>query len=120
MSDQWQEFAVYSDAASAEVAAGLLRSEGVPVNVASDEPMPGLIQGFRLMVPAEMMHRARWVVSNAAFTDEELAFIRNRSLGLRRSDGGVVTRMPNKRLQLTLGNPRAAEARRWAVRRTTR
>ena len=74
MSDPWQEFAAYADAASAEVAAGLLRSEGVPVNVASDEPMPGLIQGFRLMVPPEMLHRARWVVSNAAFTDEELAF----------------------------------------------
>jgi hypothetical protein len=75
LSDHWQEFASYSDAASAEVAAGLLRSEGVPVNIASDEPMPGLIQGFRLMVPEEMLHRARWVVSNAAFTDEELAFI---------------------------------------------
>lgn len=74
MSDPWQEFAAYADAASAEVVAGLLRSEGVPVNVASDEPMPGLIRGFRLMVPPEMLHRARWVVSNAAFTDEELAF----------------------------------------------
>jgi len=63
MSDRWQEFAAYPDAASAEVAAGLLRSEGVPVDVASDEPMPGLIQGFRLLV-----------VSNAAFTDEELTF----------------------------------------------
>ena len=67
--------AAYPDAASAEVVAGLLRSEGVPVNVASDEPMPGLIQGFRLMVPAEMLHRARWVVANADFTDEELAFL---------------------------------------------
>ena len=56
------------------MAAGLLRSEGVPVSVASDEPMPGLIRGFRLMVPVEMHHHARWVVSNAAFTDEELAF----------------------------------------------
>jgi hypothetical protein len=74
LSDPWQEFAAYADAASAEVAAGLLRSEGVPVNVASDEPMPGLMQGFRLMVPPEMLHRARWVFSNAAFTDEELAF----------------------------------------------
>lgn len=74
MNDSWQEFAAYADAVSAEVAAGLLRSEGIPVNVASDEPMLGLIQGFHLMVPPEMLHRARWVVSNAAFTDEELAF----------------------------------------------
>jgi hypothetical protein len=74
LSERWQEFAAYSDAASAEVAAGLLRSEGVPVNVASDEPMPVLSQGFRLMVPAELLHRARRVVSNASFSDEELAF----------------------------------------------
>jgi hypothetical protein len=80
LSERWQEFAAYADAASAEVAAGLLRSEGVPVNVASDEPMPGLIHGFRLMVPAEMLHRARWVVSNATFTDEELAFFATASL----------------------------------------
>lgn len=75
MSDGWQEFASYSDAVSAEAAAGLLRSEGVPVNVSSDEPMPGLIRGFRLLVPTQMLHRARWVVSNAAFTDEELTFL---------------------------------------------
>jgi hypothetical protein len=44
LSERSQEFVAYVDAASAEVAAGLLRSEGVPVNVASDEPMPELIQ----------------------------------------------------------------------------
>jgi hypothetical protein len=88
LSGQWQEFAAYADAASAEVAAGLLRSEGVPVNVASDEPMPGLIQGFRLMVPEEMLHRARWVVSNAAFTDEELAFIATARLDSGESTDG--------------------------------
>jgi hypothetical protein len=27
-----------------------------------------------MLMPAQMLHRARWVVSNAAFTDEELAF----------------------------------------------
>jgi hypothetical protein len=80
LSEKWQEFAAYSDAASAEVAAGLLRSEDVPVSVLSDEPMPGLIRGFRLMVPPELIHRARWVVSNAAFTDEELAFFATASL----------------------------------------
>ena len=74
MSERWKEFAAYPDAASAEVAAGLLRSEGVPVDIASDEPMPGLIQGFRLMVPADLLHRARWVVANTDFTEEELAF----------------------------------------------
>jgi hypothetical protein len=73
MQPDWKEFSVYSDAASAEVAAGLLRSEGVLVEVRSDEPLPGLARGFRLMVPTEMTDRAESIVSNAAFTDEELA-----------------------------------------------
>lgn len=75
MSDSWQEFAAYADATSAEVAAGLLRSEGIPVDVESGEAMAGLVRGFRLMVPADMMHRARWVVANADFTEQELAFL---------------------------------------------
>lgn len=86
MNEPWQEFAAYSDAASAQVVAGLLRSEGVPVNVASDEPVPGLVRGFRLMVPAQLLHRARWVVANAAFTDEELAFLATNRLD---SDGSA-------------------------------
>jgi len=72
MKEGWKEFATYSDAASAEILAGLLRSEGVPVEIAGDEPIPGLAGGFRVLVPADLLHRARLVVSNAAFTDEEL------------------------------------------------
>ena len=81
MNEAWREFAVYSDAASAEVVAGLLRLESVPVNVVSDEPMPGLIKGFCLMVPPDMLHRARWVVSQAELSDEELAYFATGLLG---------------------------------------
>jgi hypothetical protein len=73
MNETWQEFAMYSDAASAEVVAGLLRSESVQVRVAADEPVPGLTKGFRVMVPADMLGKARWVVAQAQFSDEELA-----------------------------------------------
>lgn len=75
MSGPWHEFAVYSDSVSAEAAAGLLRSEGVPVDIQSDVPVPGLIQGFRLRVPFDLAKRAEWVFANAQFTEEELAFI---------------------------------------------
>ena len=75
MSAGWHEFAVYSDPASAEVAAGLLRSEGVPVDIRSEEPVPGLLQAFRVRVPEELVRRAEWVLANAQFTEEELAFI---------------------------------------------
>ncbi len=75
MSNNWQEFAVYSDAASAEVTAGLLRSEGVPVELIVDQPIPGLIKSVHLSVPADLVHRAKWVLSQVQFTEAELAYL---------------------------------------------
>lgn len=74
MTDSWKEFAVYADSVSAQVAATLLTTEGVPTKIVSDEPVPGVINSVRIMVPLDMVHRARWIVSNASFTDEELAY----------------------------------------------
>jgi hypothetical protein len=72
MKDGWKEFAAYSDYASAEITAGLLRSESIEVEIAADEPIPGLARGFRLMVPSGMLHQAQMITANAAFTDDEL------------------------------------------------
>ncbi len=80
MSDEWQQFAVYSDSASAEVVAGLLRSESVPVQLVFDQPVPGLLREIRLMVPFGMLHRARRVVAEAQLSDEELSLIATSSL----------------------------------------
>jgi hypothetical protein len=77
----WREFATYNDAASAEVIVGLLRSEDVPALVVSDEPMPGLIRGFCVMVPPELVHRAEWVLSQAQLSDAELSYYATGRLG---------------------------------------
>lgn len=72
--ESWREFATYGDPASAEVIAGLLRSEDVPARIVSDEPLPGLIRGFSVLVPPDMLHRAQWVLSQAELSDAELAY----------------------------------------------
>jgi hypothetical protein len=72
--ETWSEFATYGDAASAEVVAGLLRAEDIPVRVASDEPMPGLTRGFTVMVPPDRVRRAQFVLSQAQLSDAELAY----------------------------------------------
>ena len=87
MNKGWCEFAAYSDAASAEVVAGMLRSESVPVHVASDEPMPGLVRGFRVLVPSAMLHRAKWIAAQAELSEEELAFLATGQLGDNASSG---------------------------------
>ena len=45
MAVEWLEFARFPNAASAEVVAGLLRAEGVPVEIVTDTPLPGLAEG---------------------------------------------------------------------------
>jgi hypothetical protein len=39
------------------------------------------MQGFRLMVPADLLHRARFIFDNASFTEEELAYFATGRLG---------------------------------------
>jgi len=75
MSDTWQEFVSFSDAASAEAVAGLLRSEGVPTQVIADQPIPGLIQNVHLFVPSDLMHRAKWLTSQTQLTEAELVYL---------------------------------------------
>jgi hypothetical protein len=73
MSDQWSLLAVYPDPVSAEIFAGLLRSEAIPVRIDADEPVPGLMRAFSLQVPGTMLARARAICSQAALSDEEWA-----------------------------------------------
>jgi len=71
MDDEWCELAVYPDRASAEIVAGLLRVEAIPVRIEVDEPVPGLVKACSLWVPAASLERARALCSQAPLSDEE-------------------------------------------------
>jgi hypothetical protein len=73
MNGEWRVLAVYPDPVSAEIFAGLLRSERIPVRIAADEPVPGLMKAFSLQVPEAMLRRAQTICSQAALSDEEWA-----------------------------------------------
>ena len=81
MSNDWQEFATYNDVASAESVAGILRSEAVPVQIIRVEPIPGLVDSVRLLVPTGLAHKATWVLSQAKLSDAELDFLATGKLG---------------------------------------
>ena len=81
MAETWQQVAVFSDPLSAEVVAGLLRSEDVPVDIVTPEAMSGLLQGTSIRVPPYLMHRARWVMLQQRFADEELTYLATGQLG---------------------------------------
>jgi hypothetical protein len=75
MSGSWQTFATYTDLASAQAIAGRLELEGVPIQLETAAAMSGIEEGFKLLVPADFLHRARWVLAQSEMSTEELTFL---------------------------------------------
>jgi hypothetical protein len=69
----WDTAAVVADTLSAQVLLGRLLSEGVPARVQSDTALLGVVRQCRILVPRDMMHRARWVLWQTRFSEDELA-----------------------------------------------
>ena len=70
----WNEFARFANFWEGHVLAGLLRNEDVPAKVIF--VWPSFDAGFSaVLVPRELMHRARWVLSWPVASDAELTFL---------------------------------------------
>lgn len=89
---RWDEFARFSNFWEGHVLAGLLRSEDVPAKVIFLWPV--FDAGFSLvLVPRELLHRARWVLSWPAASGAELTFLATGELELsQESDGNMSSR----------------------------
>jgi hypothetical protein len=71
----WDVVVSFSDVPSAHAMAVLFRAEGVPAEVVSDTSLLGEARRCEIRVPQELAHRARWLMSQAQFTDAELSFL---------------------------------------------
>jgi len=72
-SSEWEIAAVVSDTLSAHALLGLLASEGLPVRLQADTALLGVVRQCRILVPARLLNRARCVLWQSRFTEEELA-----------------------------------------------
>ena len=70
---RWDVAAVVADTLSAQALIGLFASEGVPARLQSDTALLGAARQCRILVPKDMIGRARYVLWQARFSDEELA-----------------------------------------------
>ena len=86
MDEEWELFESFTDRASAAALVELLHSEDVPALIDADSPVPGLDEGFRVVVPKRLVHRARWVTKTIDTSESELAFIATGELGGPESD----------------------------------
>jgi hypothetical protein len=71
----WEVVASFSDAASAHAMLVMFRGEGVPADVVGDTSLLGEARHCEVRVPSELAHRARWLMSQAQFTDTELTYL---------------------------------------------
>jgi hypothetical protein len=70
----WECFAVYHDELAAEVVAGYLRRNDCPAQIAG-RAGAALEPGVRVIVPGELLHRARWLWAQADLTEAELEYL---------------------------------------------
>src|SRR5579862_643343 len=70
----WQRFLAYPDEASATIVAEYLRRNDCPAQVAGS-PSPDLSASVEVLVPGELLHRARWLWSQADLTEGELEYL---------------------------------------------
>jgi hypothetical protein len=81
MAEDLTQIATFTDEMSAEILAGMLRSEGVPTEVRPISPLPGIVDEVQVFVPSSLAHRARRLMNSSKTTDDELQFIATGELG---------------------------------------
>ena len=81
MTEDLTQIATFEDEVSAEVLAGMLRSEGVPAEVRVVSPLPGIVDEVQVYVATSLAHRAQWLMNSSKVTDEELRFAATGELG---------------------------------------
>ena len=69
----WRLLTTLTDLPSAHLLAQMLAGEGIAVRIASDAGVLGQAAPSRIYVSAIQLHRARFLLAQRDFTDEELA-----------------------------------------------
>ena len=76
---KWQMFREFDNGSEAELLKEYLQKNGVPVKIDHGTLESG-VDGVRLFVPNELIHRAKWFAADSSFSDEELSYLATGSL----------------------------------------
>lgn len=73
--DPWCSLTEAPDAPSANVLLAQLMADGIAARIVADTVLLGEARPCKIFVRRSQVHRARWLVSDPCFTDEELAHL---------------------------------------------
>ena len=79
---EWTPFRKVSDRPSAEALAELLLTRGVPARVEERCLLPGVDCYVAVVIPTELLHRARWMAPELPFEEWELTYLATGELDL--------------------------------------
>jgi hypothetical protein len=72
---KWHVLTTAPNLPSAHALVETLVAQGIASHVAPDSTLLGQAMPCRVMVDAALAHRAKWVMAQGQFTDEELTFL---------------------------------------------
>jgi hypothetical protein len=75
LQSKWEVLTTAPDLPSAHALVEILAAQGVTAHVVPDSTLLGQALPCRVMVDSAQVHRAKWVMSQSQFTDEELTFL---------------------------------------------
>jgi len=78
--DEWCVFCEFSNYAGAEIMKSVLEASGVPAIIVPSDRITAFYTGVRVLVNASLIHRARWLLKNADFSDAELNYLATHEL----------------------------------------
>ncbi len=81
----WQLLVTVFDTICAQLLTDRLNAEGVPTHVRSDSPIFGAARSCQILVPTQLIHRARQVLSSEPLTENELSYLATGKLGTDRT-----------------------------------
>jgi hypothetical protein len=86
MSDaSWQSLILVMDTISAQALSERLNAEGVPTRIEMDSSLLGVARRCEILVPAELLHRAQWLLSSGQFSETELTYLATGELSADRA-----------------------------------
>jgi hypothetical protein len=81
----WELLLTVFDTVSAHLLSDRLNCEGVPTRVHSESPLFGVARSCQIFVPAELLDRARSLLTAGQLSESELAYLATGRLGTDRT-----------------------------------
>ena len=73
--DEWCVISEFPNYAGAEIMKSVLEASGVPAKIIPSDSITSFYTGVHVLVYASLVHRAKWILKNADFSEAELNYL---------------------------------------------